>query len=57
MVLADEVEDLKKKLAESKKKAQEAKQRFLNAKAVAESFKSKLDTESRTTDNLWMTVS
>ena len=57
MALANEAEDLKKKLVEFEKRAQEAEQRFLNAKAVAESFKSKLDAESKTADNLRMTVS
>ena len=50
MALADEVEEPKKKLAEFK-------QRFLNAKAVAETFKTKLDSESKTADNLRMTIS
>ena len=34
MALADEAEDLKKKLAESKKKAQEAEQRFLTLRLL-----------------------
>ena len=64
MALADESKDLKKKLEESEKRSQEAeqraqqsKQRFINAKAIAESFKSKYDAEAKTVGNLRMTVS
>ena len=50
MALADEDENLKKKLEQSE-------QRYINVKAVAESFKSKYDTKAKTADNLRMTVS
>ena len=50
MALADEAEDLKKKLEQSE-------QRYINAKAIAESFKSKYDTKANTANNLRMTVS